>query len=801
MKQISLLLLTSLIVQASDYSGTIDAINFIYNPPAEIQGVICERFKNDGDEHSAAVCRDGVSAAEWMSKKYASKVGKYLGCIDGFYQGVWDGYLTTKNPSPEVTKAADEYVAGAEYVSAKERGSQRALDNAVVESANDIIKRYRRVIELKDRGQQVLPNKDPDLSKIPKFWGFDDGYEQLIASGKTELGTFDKVISLGHVTASSTLEDKIAAQKAYLLQGERAQDLCDVNQTIFGRRDFPQLTIWDYFKAQRQYDFENYGWDNGAWAWDVYINDERTVAQYQNYENLGMLEKNYIVKDPITETRVKRDAQGNIVIKEGTVDEPELEEVIVDYKVYTERKKIGASEIKAYQEIYRVAFVEAYSRHYARANVSLSYHDTGLLSYELAKSIGKRLGEAVASQIAKKDAYDKQYKLVSQKAYDQQAEKLYLDRFYELIGVFESNPVIELNSARVIGEKDDAIFTAGEGLYTSFSVTNLGEVSAPINFVLANSGGVATDFSGYSFSPAALSRASYTSGVIGSVANSAKIDQTVNVKMTVQNPSDLNEISDELTVSLSQGLVVRDYAEISGIDPTVSVFDGTIDVKVDIENPSSIETPAFPSVKVVLNNIPGLENEKALIKISPFSTSTPLISFSGLDPLKLAELGTIRGTVYVSLGSGNNARLVDQKDFSISVGEEREGFYARYFDKLITGKTKNTGGTPLNERIGEVIGRIDNAVDQTLATQKIKWKKQYHVNKTVVASLQSRYRASAAAQEITSDVQQQYDRLANLLAQKVRNKGKTRIRGRDKHYLKALSVFSPDLSLKKKDHK
>ena len=54
---------------------------------------------------------------------------------------------------------------------------------------------------------------------------------------------------------------------------------------------------------------------------------------------------------------------------------------------------------------------------------------------------------------------------------------------------------------------------------------------------------------------------------------------------------------------------------------------------------------------------------------------------------------------------------------------------------------------------------------------------------------------------IDQDTQSYYDELALILAKKSNNKGRMRIRGFDKHYLRALKVVSPSLSTRWRDHK
>ena len=100
-------------------------------------------------------------------------------------------------------------------------------------------------------------------------------------------------------------------------------------------------------------------------------------------------------------------------------------------------------------------------------------------------------------------------------------------------------------------------------------------------------------------------------------------------------------------------------------------------------------------------------------------------------------------------------------------------------------------------------------MDYVLANDKIDWDKQRDVNRTIVGKLIETYQSSQVANLIDADAQEVYDRAAKLLAKRVYNKGRNRIRagwwftnwGGKKRYLKILQKFSPSLSTKKKDHK
>jgi hypothetical protein len=300
-RSIAMLILSlSPAVLSQTYSGTVGDLNTIFDPPMNINGIMCSTTSNNGNEHDDAACADGVNAARWMAEKYAKSTGKYLGCLDGYYQGIWDGYLSGKNPTQQMNKEAEALVSGARFDSALSRAESKAQGDAQTASADQIVNRYRDVLD-----SNTLPNKEYQYPKIT-FNGFEDGYEYDMARvSEGEKLDFSQAISAGLVNANSSFEDKVTARKALQLQSQYAQSLCDNKDTVFGRRSMPGMSIWDFFKARRQYDFQNYGWQNPDWAWEIFDRDEKTLEQYQTFTRLNNLQKTVTEQVNITETQLK----------------------------------------------------------------------------------------------------------------------------------------------------------------------------------------------------------------------------------------------------------------------------------------------------------------------------------------------------------------------------------------------------------------------------------------------------------------------------------------------------------------
>ncbi len=791
-------------VYSQSYSGTISDLNTIFDPPANIQGTICAHTNNDGNEHSYQACSNGVAAARWMAEKYAQRAGKYLGCLDGFSQGVWDGYVAGKSPTPDMLAEANSYVAGSDMISAIERSSERAYAKGETESADEIISRYRKVVGVKrSNGTQVLPSKSPNMPKI-NFNGYSDGYSYDISSGRLNGGTFDEVIANGYITESSSFEDKIAARKSYLLQGEYASNLCDNQKTIFGRRNMPQVSVWDFFKARRQYNFQDYGWKNASWAWDIYNKDERNIDHYQNFDGIKNLEKNITETTPILEIRLKRDSLGKVIPKlntDGTIalDDQgheiyEKEEIVTGYNTETKRVRLSAQDVKEMKALYRKAFKDAYSRYFAKHYSSLRYHEEGLAKYETAKIIGLALGQDVASHLARKEAYDSRYQSVSKAKYAELAEKIYLDSFYRLIGIFENNPVVEIVDGYIVGSTRDNIYRPGEQLSGDFTIQNLGEVSRPVTLRFRNSLDIIANSKGHVFTPKALDNTSVVTGILGQISNDKGARDNVRVNMVLDNPSNLNEVANALSVSKSEGITLREYAEVDKISTNLDILKGEIEVTTKVINPSSIETPALPVITIKAQNS---QQEKNMYKIPAESSSTVMVAFSGLDPLELIRKGGVNGSVSIKLGN----RVTYTKSYSSRNHKNSNFLYAQYFNSIVNGTSNNFGGKSKAERLKDLFSIIEDKVQYGISDLRTSWKRQHEVDNTIVGDLQKVYRASKASGLVSREVQKNYDALALMLAKKVNNRGRLRVRGFDKYYLRALKKFSKTLSTKARHHR
>lgn len=802
-------------VFAQSYSGTVDDLNSIFNPPSNIQGTICDYTDSDNVSHSGSACRDGVAAARWMAEKYAKRAGQYLGCIDGLRQGVSEGFDNGKKIDTEIREEAQSYIAGVQMDSAISRAEDRALKSGQTESANDIIARYREVIGHKDAaGNAILPNKAP-TPPANTFKGYSDGYEYDIEQGEIRGVSFDEVTNKGYVERNSSFEEKVTANAAYDLRTTYAGDLCDVSDTIFQRSSMPQYTLWDYFSQRRIQDFQDYEWKNGGIAFGIFKNDERNLDHYKNYQRIGdktvtepvavytekeeyVLVNGQRVPELDANGQPKKDQYGDIIYKTETVRE------ITGYENQT--RKLNKTEADRLRAIYRQAFVDSYEIYFAKQYASQEYHQEGLEKYDIGKTIGSLVGKQVAQQIAKKSAYNTQYKTVSATKFGEKIEELYMENFNRIMNIFENNAVVEINEMRILDSVDDGIFRRGEEIAAQLTVTNLGEVGNEVKLSLSDTQDIIAYQNGEEMLPAALDITTIDTGVLGRISNDARLKDRVSVALNMENPGGLNEIQSMLKVSATDGMLLRDYAEIRDVNVDFDLLDGLLDVNVVLHNASTkVESPSMPEVTVRIDG-QDLSDSKNTLKIGPGSDSDPLlITFASIDPMSIIKKGGISGVVTSKLSN----KTIDRKTFDIKVRDSKESIFARYLDGIATGKITDFTGTTREDRIKEVTDEIENLLDYVLANDKIDFDKQRDVNRTIVGKLIESYQSSQVANLIDADAQAVYDRAAKLLAKRVNNKGRNRIRagwwftnwGGKKRYLKILAKFSPTLSLKKKDHK
>jgi hypothetical protein len=786
----------------AQYAGTVGDLNTVFDPPMNINGTLCDNYSNDPSKpHDYKACSDGVGAARWMAEKYAKNTGKYLGCLDGFYQGVADGYNAGVNPTPAMVKEAEAYVRGANFDTAQSRGLERARAEGQTESADQIIQRYRSVIGMRDaQGRQVLPNKDYKFPQVT-FNGFEDGYEFDVLKA-IPASEFQTVYNTGWVNANSPFNDRIAARRALALQKEYANNLCNQTDTVFGRRGMPVVSIWDFFRANRQYNFQSYGWRNPDWAWEIFDRDERTLEQYQTFNRLNSLTKVVTRQEPIYKERLKLDANNQPIPVKDAAGVPipgkfEMESYIDGYKTVTSTEKLSDGEVQTLKNIYIQAFKVAYDRFYARQYASINYHTEGMEKYKVAKIIGQSMGQEVAGHIARREAYNTQYQLQSAKKYAEEVKRLYKVSFDRLIGIFESNPVIELNEALVVGQTVDGIFRPGEELKVQFAVTNLGEAARASNINFETTGDVvATSQAGFSFTAPVLSRSNFVTNTLGKVTDNREARSRINLGMVIKNPGDLAEVAKSLVVRKESNILLNDYTEINKVNGNLDFIQGSLSLLVDVVNPAQGVSSPISEVEASLGNL-GLVT-KSVEPIGPGATRQVVINVENIDPLALIISGSVSGSVNARLAG----RIAHRQAISYNINVDRSTAVVQYLDALAINRTSNTGREGKADRIAKLQGMIEQIVLSNIEAN-VSWNKE--VGQTIIATVQTVYNESKRAGRISQEAQAVYDNLGKILAVRIKDRnfrggGFLRSEKKNKEaYLKEIAKFAK-ISTRVKDY-
>jgi hypothetical protein len=753
-----------------------------------INGTLCDNLSsNPSRPHDYKACSDGVNAARWMAEKYAKNTGKYLGCLDGFYQGMADGYAAGANPTPEMTSQAAAYVKGATFDSANSRGLDKAKAEGQTESADQIIARYRAVLS-DSPNRPVLPNKDYNYPVVT-FTGFNDGYEfDILSQSGSE---FDAVYATGWVNKNSSFADRLAARRALALQKEYANSFCNQTDTIFGRRGMPAVSIWDFFRANRQVNFQNYGWRNPDWAWEIFDKDERTLEQYQTFNRLNSLTKVVSGVKDIIKQRNKLDANNQPIPVKDQAGLPipgkfEMEDYVAGQTPYTETVALNAGEVQELKNLYISNFKISYDRFYARQYASINYHTEGVDKYKTAKIIGASIGAEVANYIARREAYNTKYQLASATKYASEVKRLYKASFDHLIEIFENNPVIELIEAEVVGTVQDAIFRPGEELKVQFAVANLGEKAAPSLINFESTADVQAATTGFSFTAPVLTRSNFVTNVLGRTSERLAARSAINVGMAIKNPGDLAEVARALIVRKQKNITLNDYTEIEGVNGTLDFLAGNLSLVVNVKNPAkNVESPI--SIIEASTTLGG--NEKNVEPIGPGATRQVVINIDNIDPLAVIIAGSISGQVNARLGN----KIAHHQAISYSIGTDRSNAVTLYHDSLATKRNNNTGRESKADRMAKLGGMLEVLVQADIE-RNVLWKKGEEVNGTIISLIQKTYDDSKRAGRIDNEAQKAYDDLGNILARNtkdVRNGGGIRLAKKNReNYLKEIGKFA-----------
>lgn len=757
------------------FDGNIVDLNSIYDPDENNVKAICEHYFDDHLYLEHRACLNGIDGARFMAAKYAEAAGKYLGCVDGYTQGLYDGFSTTRNPSEDMREKAKQLYSSFVMPSAETRAQDEAVAVGVTDATSQIVGAFREAVKTK-----VIPHPEYDYPEI-QFDGFRDGYLYDSVGG-----SFSDVYNEGWVSKSSSLDDKIQARAIYSYHQKPSYSpakICDNTQTFFGREKYNQLSLWDYFRARRKFDFEKYGWQNASWARKYYHQDEKTVREYLDYEGMVNWTVQVEREVPVVPAQYKDEAvlddAGNPVYNEdGTAKTKKVP--VTEIIKYNE--KISAQELEKLKNIYDESFERSYSRDLARKFASRAYHTTGEAFYKAALVTGEAIGTLYAQSIAEKDAYNQRYEVLSAKEYERTVYDNYEKSYDTIWDYFVDNAIVELNSFTVVGSENDGIFRPSEQLAAVVNTTNLGLVDGKLNVSMA--GDDLVSLAKDTVSTNALSEKESKTKLLAEINKDLLPRQSITASVALSGGTiDYSKI---VNVSKWQKIYLNEVAEIDDVAIRYDFLTGEGNVRVDLLNPSSKKTTALPTVRVsVDHNFWEVET----LALEAGERRPEAISISDIDKRE----AIINEKINVTVETLMNGDVLDRRSFTKNIGSRVDNTISYYAYLVKKDNLNRTETRHLSENTEDIMSWVNREVGSNL-----KWHKPSHVDGSVVRKIASSYQALKQSGQLTAEAQKSYQELGESLARYMGdikgflNKGKKR-----KAYIRELKAFAPDLDYKK----
>jgi hypothetical protein len=634
---------------------------------------------------------------------------------------------------------------------------------------------------------------------------------------------FSDVYRARWVKSSDSFDEKLMAHYLYKEERKEGAQICKIANSVFEGHGFPTLTFWDYWRAEEQIDFAKYGWNNADWAWKIFDRVENNMDEFENYMGIAANYKRHYTEEYIVaeatyelDERLKLDQFENpIPVMVTNPDGTQSQQVdgqgrlVFEKETYMKEKTptimgsrpatrdLTGAEVREYKAIYRRGFKESYQRHWAKAYAQNEFDTQKAVMTAVGDRVGYEVGQKAGDQLARRQAYNAQYKAISAREYGKVAKLKYEKSFDTLIEIFENNAVVELDQATFSGSTDDSIWRNGEGIFVSFDITNLGERGGDLSLALSQTNDIEAG-NPFVFRPNALSRFSADSDQLGIISEGHLAGSTAQIRMHLNNPGDLgSSIGAELNQTKNEPIEITDYAELESVNGSVDMLSGTVTVNIDVHNPAIDYEHLFKTDVVVSLDGVNKSKKKPIPAVKPERTAEHAITISGFDTMDLIERGSLTGTVKTYVAG----KLADQKKFTADLeGNEKENFVA-YFKALIDQGTEKA-------RIKEVIKKLDGFLKRDLhftsSSNKIKWNKPQKVQRSIVGKIITQYRHDLDS--LNAKEKKFYLDLANTMALHVQTKGKYRVRAGlffpKKKFLKQLAIFGgSDFLVDVKHHK
>lgn len=786
-------------VIAGYYNSSIDGISLdgMYTPDNlnDISKTVCEKYYDDPnmDKEHTQMCERGVKTAQRMAAVYAAGEGNYLGCVDGYQQGIYRGFNASSNPSAGMLREAQNDLQDVRLTNAINRGKAKASKDSRFSTESEIIKRFRDASRFSENDRITAPSKDySDVLDVPKFDGFSDGYA---ADGKG--GSFNDVINAGWVRSSDSINRRIQARAVARQFGIRGNlsEKCSKFPTLFNGR-LHTVSMWDLFSAYGQYNFKDYGWKSTTRAWNKFkTSEEQESVAFRNIQDVKEPYQHRVGYEKKPEPRMQDeigadgqptgrqvpvlDANGRPVI--DMVDDLTKPIFETRYRVVTGK---SAEKLK---KIYADSFADSY-QNLAREHFGKAFVSQHKVASAMGADSGKAVGVIVAKDIAKQLAYDEKYKIQSASAFSAEYEKLFKKSWFENYNYFANNAMIEILEVDLVGKNADGIFRKNEQIRPIVKMRNLGLKKGNVR-VEMDGYGLATSANDFDslLAPASLTFTYDDGDYLGRLKDDLNVMGTTDVTVKVKGPN-IDKVF-ALNSSKTKRITINEVAEIHGVNNQLNSFvKGDATVFVTIKNPSTQTTAAMVDLNVVLNN--GRSFSASTSKLAGGEQRRVPVRMTGLDPIDI--INGVYGTVSTKIGT-----KTIHSDSGVRMDVGLESGVSEYFHAVVNNETTNFGSDELREdRLETLYQTVVSETIKNISRDQVRWGNPAVVNRTILGKLISKYKSSSAAGKLSSEAIQVYEGLGKELNAAFKD-------GKDyKEFLELIQVLDPSAEKKsKKDRK
>jgi hypothetical protein len=649
------------------------------NKVAPVQDALTKKICSVvGDQpHAKTICAVSVSAGEVFAEQFAPQTGEYLACLDGYSQGIVDGYLDgfetmPRNEAARLIENARRNFASVVPTSAVARGRQMLGSTPEIEADSQVIGNYKSAV----RNNQTVRNYPnvPNFSQIYQAKSdITEGYfHDLVlgqlkdASGRVaygELRGFEGFSNarLNHLNPYG----KIAL---FYMENDRTTRWGSFEPCLPRRGAFfklvsglPRMSMVDFFTAKYSLDFSRYDYTDKGIVRKIFL---QKVAQGEVNPRLKSAIGTYVGID-----RLKKNVK--VTNADGTLSETKVD--------------LSDAEKQSLRTIFISILGNSYDA-YSDPIISRTVRNNFTNFYNEALWYSYPMGNWAAEHNENAKVYDRRYIAVAQNTFTQEGIVRFNNQFDDMSDFFKKNSVLEFTSGlTLVGESNDGIFSSGEGLFGRINIANYGErsTSASLNI----SGRTLEQGNAWSVSLPALSNSTFNSnGVFASILGSASPRTNVQVNLGLRNNFSNQVVMQSLNVQEGKTVEVHEQIESTRHEASViNLFQGQVIGKIKVSNPSTLTNSAMPIVSM---SVLGETKSYNLQKLQGRTTKDVEFRFA-FDPLAMIN-GSSTFTAFFNVGL-DTGRVYDKVSSNVSIPGSRATNIIRYLSEILSNRTNNFG--------------------------------------------------------------------------------------------------------------